>query len=123
MFDYLDSQGVQAVLEAVKGKIPTSLPANGGNADTVDNKHAADFYSDDNKPYLVGAASLPTSSSDPTFVKTGFKPSYVIINVPTDGMMHSTTATNQYISITNTGFNILKTATSTASTAVWIAFK
>ena len=105
MFDYLDSQGVQAVLEAVKGKIPT------------------DFYSDDNKPYLVGAASLPSSSAKPTFVETGFKPSYVVINVPTDGMMHSTTASNQYISITNTGFNILKTATSTASTAVWIAFK
>lgn len=105
MFDYLDSQGVQAVLEAVKGKIPT------------------DFYSDDNKPYLVGASSLPSSSAKPTFVETGFKPSYVVINVPTDGMMHSTTASNQYISITNTGFNILKTATSTASTAVWIAFK
>lgn len=24
-------------------KMPTSLPANGGNADTVDNKHATDF--------------------------------------------------------------------------------
>ncbi len=35
MYDSLDKIGLKAVLEAVKGKIPTSLPANGGNADTV----------------------------------------------------------------------------------------
>lgn len=29
--------------KAEKSEIPTSLPANGGNADTVDGKHAADF--------------------------------------------------------------------------------
>lgn len=28
---------------ALTSQIPTSLPANGGNADTVDNKHASDF--------------------------------------------------------------------------------
>ena len=38
MYDFLDKIGLKAVLEAVKGKIPTSLPANGGNADTVNNK-------------------------------------------------------------------------------------
>lgn len=43
MYDSLDKIGLKAVLEAVKGKIPTSLPANGGNADTVDGKHANDF--------------------------------------------------------------------------------
>ena len=49
MYDFLDSDGVQAVLEAVKGKIPASLPANGGNADyaanadKLDGLHATDF--------------------------------------------------------------------------------
>ena len=38
MFDFLDKIGLKAVLEAIKGKIPTSLPANGGNADTVGGK-------------------------------------------------------------------------------------
>lgn len=43
MYDFLDKIGLKAVLEAIKGKMPTSLPANGGNADTVDNLHADDF--------------------------------------------------------------------------------
>ena len=43
MYDFLDKIGLKAVLEAIKGKIPTSLPANGGNADTVDGLHADDF--------------------------------------------------------------------------------
>lgn len=38
MYDFLDKIGLKAVLEAIKGKIPTSLPANGGNADTVGGK-------------------------------------------------------------------------------------
>lgn len=37
MYDFLDKIGLKAVLEAIKGKMPTSLPANGGNADTVNN--------------------------------------------------------------------------------------
>ena len=43
MFDFLDKIGLKAVLEEIKGKIPTSLPANGGNADTVDGLHAINF--------------------------------------------------------------------------------
>ena len=43
MYDFLDKIGLKAVLEAVKGKIPSSLPANGGNADTVGGKSASDF--------------------------------------------------------------------------------
>ena len=38
MYDFLDKIGLKAVLEAINGKIPTSLPANGGNSDTVNNK-------------------------------------------------------------------------------------
>ena len=43
MYDFLDKIGLKAVLEAIKGKMPASLPANGGNADTVDGMHANDF--------------------------------------------------------------------------------
>lgn len=43
MYDFLDKIGLKAVLEAVKGKIPSSLPANGGNAETVGGKSASDF--------------------------------------------------------------------------------
>lgn len=42
---------------AKKTDIPSSLPANGGNADTVDSKHASDFanaYNDLLKNYLSG---------------------------------------------------------------------
>ena len=57
MYDFLDKIGLKAVLEAIKGKIPTSLPANGGNADTLGNKHASDFansYNDDLMKFLNG---------------------------------------------------------------------
>lgn len=43
MFDFLDKTGLKTVLEQIKAKFPSSLPADGGNADTVDGKHAADF--------------------------------------------------------------------------------
>lgn len=43
MFDLLDKTGLKTVLEQIKAKFPSSLPANGGNADTVDGKHAEDF--------------------------------------------------------------------------------
>ena len=40
MYDSLDKTGLKAVLEAIKGKMPTSLPANGGNADTLNGMSA-----------------------------------------------------------------------------------
>ena len=49
MYDSLDKIGLKTVLEAIKGKIPASLPANGGNADyaanadKLDGLHADDF--------------------------------------------------------------------------------
>lgn len=43
MYDSLDKIGLKAVLEAIKDKIPASLPANGGNADTLGGLHADDF--------------------------------------------------------------------------------
>lgn len=52
MFDFLDKTGLKAVLEQIKAKFPSSLPANGGNADyaanagnagTVGGKSADDF--------------------------------------------------------------------------------
>lgn len=35
MFDFLDKTGLKTVLEQIKAKFPSSLPADGGNADTV----------------------------------------------------------------------------------------
>ena len=46
MYDFLDKIGLKAVLEAIKSKIPTSLPANGGNADTVGGKAPEKIFYD-----------------------------------------------------------------------------
>lgn len=52
MFDFLDKTGLKTVLEQIKAKFPSSLPADGGNADyaanagnagTVGGKSADDF--------------------------------------------------------------------------------
>ena len=45
--------------------VPSSLPANGGNADTVDNKHASDFMAASN-PTGTGAFSLNRKSGTTT---------------------------------------------------------
>lgn len=37
MYDFLDKIGLKTVLEAIKAKFPTSLPADGGNADYATN--------------------------------------------------------------------------------------
>lgn len=44
---------------------PTSLPANGGNADTVDGKHASDFLPTSAKGAVSGVASLDESGRVP----------------------------------------------------------
>ena len=63
MYDFLDKIGLKAVLEAIKGKIPASLPANGGSADyaadadKLDGLHADEFarqYNDELRVYLNG---------------------------------------------------------------------
>ena len=59
---YIDSSGRFVECNSYPA-IPTSLPANGGNADTVDNKHAADFaLVGHSTPVFTGA----TSSADGT---------------------------------------------------------
>lgn len=45
--------------------IPTTLPANGGNADTVDNKHASDFILTSQKGTAGGVATLGTDGKVP----------------------------------------------------------
>lgn len=42
MYDFLDKIGLKAVLEQIKAKFPSSLPANGGNADYATNAGNAD---------------------------------------------------------------------------------
>lgn len=61
MYNFLDKIGLKAVLEAIKGNIPSSLPANGGNADTVDDYHVSDvIYSSAIKPpqYFTDVARI-----------------------------------------------------------------
>lgn len=47
--------------KANKEDIPTSLPAAGGNADTVDNKHASDFANASHNHTASQITGLPTS--------------------------------------------------------------
>lgn len=42
MYDFLDKIGLKTALEQIKAKFPSSLPADGGNADTVDRYHVDD---------------------------------------------------------------------------------
>lgn len=60
------AQGVvlKALIDAIT--IPTTLPANGGNADTVDNKHASDFAAANHShaaSTITGLAEVATSGS------------------------------------------------------------
>ena len=48
---------------AQKTDIPTSLPANGGNADTVDNKHATDFITGEVTQQLTTIDDCTTSGA------------------------------------------------------------
>lgn len=65
----MSSTDVQSAIVEVKNAIPTiptSLPANGGNADTVDNLHATDFA-------RVGEHNnLTASGNEFTFASNGF---------------------------------------------------
>ena len=71
MYDFLDKIGLKAVLEAIKGKIPKSLPANGGNADyatnadKLDGYHASDFAKSTN-PIINGDMIFERDSSQQT---------------------------------------------------------
>ena len=66
MYDSLDKIGLKAVLEAVKGKIPTSLPANGGNADTVGGKVPEKiFYDNGMSADLNGATQSGCYTASP----------------------------------------------------------
>ena len=59
MYDFLDKIGLKAVLEAIKGKIPKSLPANGGNADTVGGKVPEKIFYDNGIAADLNGATQP----------------------------------------------------------------
>jgi hypothetical protein len=69
-----------------KPTIPTSLPANGGNADTVDNKHASDFALKaasnqfDGEQKFVHSQYCPTVTDSATGIGCGFKASRGLFN-------------------------------------------
>lgn len=62
----------------IKNK-PTSLPANGGNADTVDGKHATDFAP---SGYGLGGASQAVTGDWNDYIKTGFYYGSNMLNQP-----------------------------------------
>lgn len=95
--------------------IPTSLPANGGNADTVDNKHASDFAPASH----VGDTTHVTSTEKAAWnAKSNFSGSYNdLSNKPTiltvgTGASNAAAGNHTHGNITNTG-----TITSTAVTS------
>lgn len=87
MFDFLDKTGIKFLLEFVKSKLsgksdsghthskaditdfPASLPANGGNADTVDNLHADDFVNATNR----NSIQIPSNVDVPVWIHTNGK--------------------------------------------------
>ena len=68
MFDFLDKTGLKAVLEQIKAKFPSSLPANGGNADTVDGYHANDFTQIIDFGYTETDTKIATGQSGKTTI-------------------------------------------------------
>ena len=82
MFDFLDKTGIKFLLEFVKSKLsgksdsehthskaditdfPASLPANGGNADTMDNFHADDFVNATNR----NSIQIPSNVDVPAWI-------------------------------------------------------
>lgn len=84
MFDFLDKTGIKFLLEFVKSKLsgksdsghthskaditdfPDSLPANGGNADTVDNFHADDFVNANDRDQI----QIPNNVDVPVWIHT-----------------------------------------------------
>ena len=87
MFDFLDKTGIKFLLEFVKSKLsgksdsghthskaditdfPASLPANGGNADTVDNLHADDFVNANDRDQI----QIPNNVDVPVWIHTNGK--------------------------------------------------
>lgn len=87
MFDFLDKTGIKFLLEFVKSKLsgksdsghthskaditdfPASLPANGGNADTVDGLHADDFVNANDRDQI----QIPSNVDVPVWVHTNGK--------------------------------------------------
>ena len=89
MYDSLDKIGLKAVLEQIKAKFPTSLPANGGNADTVGGKVPYKiFYDNGLSADLNGATQSGCYAATPD-----------TLNVPFPGwlLVDTTNFNNQFI--------------------------
>ena len=77
------SQDANGVITATKKTvgIPTSLPATGGNADTVDNKHASDFMAAGD---ISHATHVPTGgSANQVLAKNASNNGYTWVSLPT----------------------------------------
>ena len=79
------SEMVQAVGEQIEiPKVPNSLPANGGNADTVDGKHAGDFASSGHTHNYSDLRGKPTIPTVPAWAQSENKPAYTAGEVGAD---------------------------------------
>ena len=73
MYDSLNKIGLKTVLEAIKDKMPTSLPANGGNADTVGGKVPEKiFYDNGLSADLNGATQSGCYATSPDTLNVPF---------------------------------------------------
>ena len=104
MYDFLNKIGLKAVLEAIKGKMPTSLPANGGNADTVDNLHADDFVNATDR----GQIQIPNNVDVPVWIHTnGKRFQRYMTNVGNIGLTNVPDNSTDYVWYWYDGLNIL----------------
>ena len=98
---YINATGLRAVIDWIISKLsgksdtshkhtksqitdfPTSLPANGGNADTVDNKHATDFAAAEHTHTVNDITNMPD------WVKSEEKPTYTASEVGAASASHT----------------------------------
>ena len=70
MYDFLDKIGLKTLLEQIKAKFPSSLPASGGNADYAANAGNADMLDGHHEDYFA-KASNPTIDGEIQIVRSG----------------------------------------------------
>ncbi len=94
MAKYLDATGVTYLWSKIKALIPTTLPANGGNADTVDDMHASDFATSGHIHHLGGRNLLRgtsmTTVKEATYPTSGYKDLWALsTTTPLDGLVYT----------------------------------
>lgn len=114
-----------------KPTIPTALPANGGNADTVDGKHASDFadaahtHTASEIGALSASLTIPTKTSqlvnDSGFKTTDNNTTYTLTKSGSMIVLSGSDGTSTFISETDVNIYIQSTApTNVTDGALWV---